>query len=344
MSKNFKSNIIKIREDKQETNSFTENKRLTEKISELKEENKSLQNILSLKANTDNQVHMFIDKIKLIDNIRTEIDHAGIDELKASLQTNGQLQPVLITKDNYLIAGYRRYTALKEMDSKSISVFIYQKNYEDIKDSIKFLQFDENEKRKSIDNFDISKLFNDCLKEGYQQSDLSTIFGKSKGFVSSVLRLSSIHKPMIDYIREFQIYAYSHEKFIAMNSTPEKMKEDKFYQKNRGVVGWQTLYAIAKHDELPEQKKAFLRTFKNRLTEEELNSKYFKAEYQELIKTKDINKYQNALKSVNDLKNLVDNIMENIDKSDYEDFNTIRNYLLATEEIFIKKSEKSSSL
>lgn len=162
---------------------------------------------------------------------------------------------MLLTQDNYLIAGYRRYTALKELGKGNILVSYYDKKLDDIKDEIKFLQFEENEKRQSIDNFDISTLFNNCLKDGYTQQEISDIFKKSKGFVSSVIKLNNMDSELIKYIREFQLFAYSYQKFIAMNL--DNIQENKFYQKNKGIIGWLTLYTIAKHDNIEDQKKLF---------------------------------------------------------------------------------------
>lgn len=297
---------------------------LNKEIEELKE-----------KAGSQNTFYLKLEDIKLINNIRSHIDQLGIEELEESIKSNGQLQPVLVTKDNYLIAGYRRYTALKKSGKPEILVHFYNKNYDEIKDEVKFLQFDENEKRKSLDNIDISILFNDCLKEGYTQTEICEIFKKAKSFVSSVVRIQNLHKTLIDYIREFQTYAFSYKKFTAINSS-EDIEENNFYLKNRGIIGWKTLYNIAKHESLEAQKKAFLDTFKSRLSEEELKGKFFKGIYSE--SNKQNTKYDKAVKGFDSLKNILDEIS----KSNDLDISEVKEYLLKAEEILKKQlnSEK----
>ena len=303
----------------------------------LAEQNKEIENLKSLLENKSSGSEFNINDIKLVDNIRTNIDNIGLEELKNSIVENGQLQPVLITNDNYLIAGYRRYTALKKLNAKKIYAHVYKKKYSELKNEIKVLQFEENEKRKSLDNIDISILFNNCIKEGMTQQEISETFKKSKGFVSSVLRIKNLNKALIDYIRELQIYAFSYKKFIAMNFD-NNIEENKFYQKNRGIIGWQTLYNIAKYDDLSEQKKAFLRAFKNRLSEDELNSKFFGKEFNELSKLKNTTDYQVAIKAFDSLKGFIDS-MDNV--SDKE-MNELKQHLLSAEEILLKlcNSEK----
>lgn len=286
---------------------------LNKEIEELKE-----------KADSKNTSYLKLEDIKPINNIRSHIDQLGIEELEESIKSNGQLQPVLVTKDNYLIAGYRRYTALKKLNKPEILVHFYNKNYNEIKDEVKFLQFDENEKRRSLDNIDISILFNECLKEGYNQAEICDIFKKAKSFVSSVVKIQNLDKTLINYIREFQTYAFSHKKFTAINFS-EDIQENNFYLKNRGVIGWKTLYNIAKHDNLDAQKKAFLISFKNRLSEEELNNKYFKSVYLQLTKEND--KYDKVVKGFDSLKN----ILEEVSKTKDLDLSEVKKYLLKAE-------------
>lgn len=329
MKKDFRGAVNNFANEKREQINFNENKRLREDIDDYKKEIESLREKIKSNKNKSNTIN--INEIKLIDNIRSEIDNESIEELKISLQINGQLQAVLLTQDNYLIAGYRRYTALKELGKETILVSYYDKKYDEIKDEIKFLQFEENEKRQSIDNFDISTLFNKCLKDGYTQQEISDIFKKSKGYVSSVIKLNNIDSGLISYIREFQLFAYSYKKFIAMNL--DDIQENKFYQKNKGVIGWLTLYSIAKHENAEEQKKVFLKKFKNRLSEEELTGPYFCDEYKSMLIDKDDHKYSKAFSSFDILKKTIDDLAEHTQDSRIME---VTDLLLSAEELLIK--------
>lgn len=57
-----------------------------------------------------------IDDIKISeDRQRKILKPSAIDDLEQSIKEVGLLQPLLITEDNYLIAGFRRYTAMKSI-------------------------------------------------------------------------------------------------------------------------------------------------------------------------------------------------------------------------------------
>lgn len=77
---------------------------------------------------------------------------------------------------------------------------------------------------------------------------------------------------------------------------------------------------------------------KNRLSEEELNGKFFGKEFNELNKLKNTTDYQVAIKAFDSLKDFIDS-MDNV--SDKET-NDLKQHLLSAEEILLKlcSSEK----
>jgi ParB/RepB/Spo0J family partition protein len=259
------------------------------------------------KKDLTDSVKVSLDEIITVSNIRDNLDFEEIERLAANIKELGQLQPVLLTKDNHLVSGYRRYTAVKSLGEEGPG-FLYalklDKNYDEI-DSLLFLkiQYAENENRRSLDNFHLSKLFNELKVSGKNQMEISEIFGKSKGTVSSIIAIKNIHPELAKLIKEFQIYAWSKKKFLAKNQ--EELNQDKFYHTGKGIIGWQPLYAIAKNDNVMDQKKAFLKLYKNRLTEEELQSDFFKTANKAVSKDKTV-KPAEMLKS---LKSMSESIL-----------------------------------
>ncbi len=59
-----------------------------------------------------------IDSVVVNDRVRKEL--GNIDSLKKSLQEIGQLSPLVLTRKNELISGYRRLTAARELGWHSI--------------------------------------------------------------------------------------------------------------------------------------------------------------------------------------------------------------------------------
>jgi hypothetical protein len=257
----------------------------------LKEKIKALEE--SFKNNPDSQEsltkNLKIAEIKLTSNIRDEYDIEEIAQLAIDIYQHGQLQPVLLTKDNYLIAGYRRYNAFlllndkkqsSQFDKKKVPKFIigYKLNtkfHELNQEQIDELQYSENEIRKSLDNFQISKLFNKYVERGYDQKYICEKFNKNIGFVSALVSLRNIDLPIVTWLKEFQIYSWSKNRFTVVKNNGFDRAEASYYERNRGIIGWKALYEISKQLNITDQKKTFLKFYRNRLSEEELNSEYF---------------------------------------------------------------------
>lgn len=280
-------------------------------------------------------------------NIRDNYDYEQIENLAKDILMNGQLEPVVITLDNYLLWGYRRYKAMEMIVSKpdmiknfsnnkfSISKFkklvCYQINKysnEISDDELQELQFSENNERRDIDNFQLSKLYNSYLEKGFSQSEICTKFSKSKAYVSAIVSLKAIDDTLVKYLKEFQVYGCSKEKFIAINSKDSENIENStlsIYSELKKFIGWQPLYSISKHgNNIKEQKIAFLKLFKSNLTKEELDSEFFEElseksnkDFDFLATEKQIKSFSKTLNKIKaqiplDHQNLVDKINKDI--------------------------------
>jgi hypothetical protein len=137
------------------------------------------------------------------------------------------------------------------------------------------LQYSENNERRSIDNFQLSKLYNTYLTQGYEQKDLVSKFKKTKGNISSVVAINKIDSKLVRWLKEFQVFAWSKERYLQESLNPFSEQQEQFYHNNKGIIGWKPLYNIAKQNSLEEQKKVFLELYGTRLTKEELTSEYF---------------------------------------------------------------------
>lgn len=271
----------------------------------LKKENVSLKNKLSrnkaneeelldkikkleagFKNDTNNSNTINLSQIKLTSNIRDAYEYEEIENLALDILQHGQLQPVLLTADFYLLFGYRRYHAIQLLNSENYTLpsefkeakvpdylkFIQiEQNLSDLnKDLIIDIQFSENNERRSIDNFQLGELFLSYQKRGFTQKQIADKFKKSKGDVSCYLKLHNIHPELKKFLKEFQVYAWSQKKFVMTNSDEMSDEQLKFYNSNKGIIGIRNLYNIAKEESLDAQKKAFIKIFGNRLSDSEL--------------------------------------------------------------------------
>ncbi len=288
----LESKVFKQQQDQQS---------LKEKVINLESEKETLKQLID-RAEKGSISQILLKDVKLRSNIRDEYEFEEIDDLATDIIANSQLQPALITNDNYLISGHRRYYAVKLINSENKSIklkeiidssinkpdylVVYKlaKNSSEISDlELADLQYAENNERRSIDNFQLSKMYNSYLSQGFEQKDLVTKFKKTKGIISSVVSLKKIDPVLVRFLKEFQIFGWSKSRFIEETKSEMNELQEQFYQNNRGIIGWKPLYNLAKQQNFSFQREIFLTIYKNRLTEQELNSEYFS----ETIKTND---------------------------------------------------------
>lgn len=268
-----------------------EQESLRDKVQSLEQEKESLRRLIDSAESNGEVSKVPLSEINLRSNIRDEYEFEEIEDLANDIVINSQLQPVLVTKDNYLISGHRRYFAIKlinenpeklsiETQSLKLPDFIVtyriDRNNSEISDTeLQEIQYSENNERRSIDNFQLSNLFNTYLEKGFEQKYIVEKFKKTKGNVSSIVAIKKIDSKLVRLLKEFQIYAWSKAKFLEESKEGLDELKQQYYTNNRGIIGWKPLYQIAKQDSLINQKKEFLSLYQSRISESELNSKYF---------------------------------------------------------------------
>lgn len=273
----------------------------TKRLQNLENENVNLRNKLNeyknvLKQGENevlNKIEIPLEEIKLYKNIRKiNKDDISYIDLKNSILQLGQLQPVLLTSDNYLIVGYRRFTVLTELNKQMILVSKIDKTLNQIKDNLVFIQFAENEQRKNLDNFEIAEIFKEYILNKHTNKQIAKLFNKQETFVSSILSLNDIHNTLKEYLKEFQIYGYSYKKYIE-NKEEILKNTDKFYLKNKNtILGINSLYKLSLETG-EKQIIKFLKLYSKRLSKSELESEFFK---KALEKIKEVNLLNKDLK------------------------------------------------
>lgn len=141
-----------------------------------------------------------IRKIKLTKIIPSEnqprIDRMkGVEELAKSLEADGLLQPILVTKDegdNYrIIAGERRFHAARLLGWSEIECKILNR---DARETYK-LAIIENLQRENLSAYEEIEAIG-LLKDkfNYTDSEIGNIFGKSRNYMSELLSIRSMSK------------------------------------------------------------------------------------------------------------------------------------------------------
>ena len=137
---------------------------------------------------------------------RIDINLHSLEELITSIEQNGLLQPIVVTKlednPNYtIIAGHRRYEAYKIMGEKKIKCSVLK----DITDKdLAVLSLTENIMRENLHPFENAIAIKNILDKQIvgSQNKLAAYVGKSKGYVSKLMNILKLPTSVIKIIKE----------------------------------------------------------------------------------------------------------------------------------------------
>lgn len=122
--------------------------------------------------------------------IRQDMDDVEFANLVTSIKERGLLQPLVVRKvgDNYeLIAGLRRYLAIRELDWEKVPAVIYDKGEEDAD----IAMWEENIVRENITALDEGYYFKRLMqKYGYSARDIAKKINKSIDYVNERIALT----------------------------------------------------------------------------------------------------------------------------------------------------------
>lgn len=138
---------------------------------------------------------------------RKVFEHDKLEELTNSIKKYGVIQPIIVRKDSNLytiIAGERRWRACKSASIKSIPCIvrdIENKNASEI-------ALIENIQREDLNPIDEANAYEYIMERyGITQEDVSNIVGKSRVYVTNIMRLTNLDKYVQDKIVTNEITA-----------------------------------------------------------------------------------------------------------------------------------------
>jgi DNA modification methylase/ParB-like chromosome segregation protein Spo0J len=92
---------------------------------------------------------ILMTEVQVRDRVRHDL--GNLDELCDSIKEVGLIQPIVLTRQNLLVAGERRYRAMQRLGVKELihaKTFIYNDEQDDVK--IKAIEIEENLRRKAL--------------------------------------------------------------------------------------------------------------------------------------------------------------------------------------------------
>ena len=201
---------------------------------------KGLSSLLGNKANLnlenkkDNGLLLIpIEKIFRDENQpRKEFDKEKIEELAQSINKNGLIQPLILTKkddDNYnVVAGERRWRAAQIANLKILPALLLPTDLD--KDEISLIENIQRENLKVTEEANAYQRLID--KNNYTHEQLSKIVGKSRSHITNLLRILNLHEYFSDLLNK-GIISMGHARAL-VGKKPEDLDEKILSQINIG--------------------------------------------------------------------------------------------------------------
>jgi len=163
---------------------------------------------------------------------RKEFDKEKIEELAQSINKNGLIQPLIVTKkdsENYiLVAGERRWRAAQIANLKTLPALLLPTDLD--KDEISLI---ENIQRENLKVTEEAQAYQRLIeKNNYTHDQLSKIVGKSRSHITNLLRILNLHEYFSDLLNK-GIISMGHARAL-VGKTPEELEEKLLSQINVG--------------------------------------------------------------------------------------------------------------
>ena len=163
---------------------------------------------------------------------RKEFDKEKIEELAQSINKNGLIQPLILTKkddNNYnLVAGERRWRAAQIANLKTLPALLLPTDLD--KDEISLI---ENIQRENLKVTEEANAYQRLIeKNNYTHEQLSKIVGKSRSHITNLLRILNLHEYFSDLLNK-GIISMGHARAL-VGKKPEDLDEKILSQINIG--------------------------------------------------------------------------------------------------------------
>ena len=163
---------------------------------------------------------------------RKEFDQEKIAELAQSINKNGLIQPLILTKkddDNYtLVAGERRWRAAQIANLKTLPALLLPTDLD--KDEISLI---ENIQRENLRVSEEAQAYQRLIeKNNYTHDQLSKIIGKSRSHITNLLRILNLHEYFSDLLNK-GIISMGHARAL-VGKKPEDLDEKLLSKVNIG--------------------------------------------------------------------------------------------------------------
>jgi ParB family chromosome partitioning protein len=202
-------------------------------------------------------IELPLDKIEPNpDQPRHHFDQDEIKHLAESIKSVGLIQPIIVRKDGEffrIIAGERRYRAVKFLNNEKISAIVIEANEE----QNVTLALIENIQRQDLDPIEEAKAYKVLINRfKLKQADVAKRVGKERATIANSLRLLSLPDSIQEAVTSGEI-SQGHAKILAGLDTDEQYYYfDQIISKNLSVRGLESLIKEETNSEIKNTKQS----------------------------------------------------------------------------------------
>lgn len=159
---------------------------------------------------------------------RKHFSETELDELANSIRQNGVLQPIIVrpvTEDSYeIIAGERRWRACKKAGLRFIPVIVKEASDREVL----HYAIIENIQRENLTPIEEAESYEKLRCDyNYTHEELSHVLGKSRSYISNVLRLNTLDDKIKEIVRSNGITAGHARALVGLSANEqEKLAKD----------------------------------------------------------------------------------------------------------------------
>lgn len=180
---------------------------------------------------------------------RLHFDETQLKELAASIAEHGILQPLLCDSNYQIIAGERRWRAAKWLGLKEVPCMIFHVEAGQ-KAAMSLL---ENIQRAQMEPLEEALAFKQLQAEfGWTQEHIAKMLGKSRVYVTNILRLLKLSSSVLDALRE-KVLSYGHARvLVGLNDERQEYFLNYLKQKSCSVRQFEKMVAQDKKNTAPQ--------------------------------------------------------------------------------------------
>ena len=131
---------------------------------------------------------------------RTRFVESALDELAASIKSNGIVQPIVVRRNGdrfQIVAGERRWRAAQKAGLRRVPVTLKEISDEKLLE----VALIENIQRQELNVVEEARAYRKLLDNiGFTQEELSERVGKDRSMISTALRLLKLPEPVLEFI------------------------------------------------------------------------------------------------------------------------------------------------